>query len=89
MSALFAPEGINVKDAHQTFKSVSTDSFNVTAEALRTNPVAAFECLPCLVFSRNHGGRENSEKARAEQGGWVQVDGTPFLLKARAPEKTN
>jgi hypothetical protein len=66
--ARFAPEGINVKDAHQTFKTVSTDSFNVIAGALGTNRFAAYECLPCLVFSRSHSGRENTDKTRAEQG---------------------
>jgi len=41
----------------------------MTAGALRTNRLRQFECLPCLVFSRSHSGRENSEKASGEQEG--------------------
>jgi hypothetical protein len=35
--ARFAPEGINVEDAHQTFKTDSTDSFNEIAGTLGTS----------------------------------------------------
>jgi hypothetical protein len=35
--ARFAPKGINVKKAHQTFRTDPTDSFNVIAGALGTN----------------------------------------------------
>src|SRR5262245_47537486 len=35
--ARLAPEGINVEDAHQTFRTNSTDSFNIIAGTLGTN----------------------------------------------------
>ena len=35
--ARFAPKGINVKEAYQTFRTDPTDSFNVIAGALGTN----------------------------------------------------
>jgi hypothetical protein len=37
MAARLAPEGINIKEAYQTFRTEPTDSFNVFAGALGTN----------------------------------------------------
>ena len=79
MPARFAPEGINVKEAHQTFKTVSAGSFNVFAGALGTNRLRHLEYLPCLVFSRSHSGRENSENQRGEQGG-LRVRALPLFF---------
>ena len=82
MLARFAPEGINVKEAHQTFKTVSAGSFNVFAGALGTNRLRHLEYLPCLVFSRSHSGRENSENQRGEQEG-VGFSSKPIIAAYR------
>jgi len=46
VAARFAPEGINVKEAYQTFRANPTDSFNVFAGAPGTN-----RRLHCALFA--------------------------------------